>query len=76
MADGHLTQEQTAALREWIEEGSHLRTLHHEAKQTERLEALRARAGEHGELQNERTRLAAVHAERGEGSPRRGEQRR
>ncbi|SLM95984.1 zinc ribbon domain-containing protein [Brevibacterium yomogidense] len=63
MADEHLSEEQAAALREWIAEGSHLRTLQHEAKQTERLEALRALAGEHGELQNERTRLAAVHAE-------------
>ncbi len=63
MAEGHLTDEQTAALREWIEEGSHLRTLQHEAKQTKRLEALRTLAGEHGELQNERARLAAVHAE-------------
>lgn len=63
MADEHLSEEQAAALREWIAEGSHLRTLQHEAKQTERLDALRARAGEHGELQNERTRLAAVHAE-------------
>lgn len=63
MAEEHLSEEQTAALREWIEEGSHLRTLQHGAKQTERLDALRALAGEHGELQNERTRLAAVLAE-------------
>lgn len=63
MAEEHLSEEQTAALREWIEEGSHLRTLQHGAKQTERLDALRALAGEHGELQNERTRLAAALAE-------------
>ena len=63
MTGEHLSEEQTAALREWIEEGSHLRTLQHEAKQTERLDALRTLAGEHGELQSARTRLATVHAE-------------
>lgn len=63
MADRQLTDDQTEALREWIEAGSRLRTLTHEAKQTERLEALRALASQHGELQAEITRLAGLQAE-------------
>jgi len=63
MTDEHLSDEQADALRAWIEEGAHLRALQHEAKQSERLDALRTLAGEHGQLQDERTRLAAVHAE-------------
>lgn len=63
MADTQLTDDQTDALREWIESGSRLRTLTHEAKQVERLEALRGLAAQHGELQTELSRLADVQAE-------------
>ena len=49
MAETTLTGEQTQALRDWIEESGRVRALQHEAKQTERLERLRALAQEHGE---------------------------
>lgn len=49
MAETQLTAEQTTALRDWIEEGAQVRALHHEAKQTERLEELRSLAQQHGE---------------------------
>lgn len=48
MTETQLTPEQTIALRDWIGEGAHVRALHHEAKQTERLEELRSLAQQHG----------------------------
>lgn len=49
MTETTLTGEQTQALRAWIDESGHVRALQHEAKQTERLERLRALAQEHAE---------------------------
>lgn len=49
MAETQLTNEQTQTLRTWIEESAQVRALQHEAKQTERLEQLRALAQQHGE---------------------------
>lgn len=74
MADTALTPEQTEALRAWIDEGTRLRALHHEAKQTERVEALRdlatqyaaakARVEEHTAAQADRATAARTAEQR------------